>query len=457
MSSDTASPQKNLARMAGPFGWLVGALIVVLFALMQFVVSRDTRIDRSGMIGDAREYTTYAINLRTLGVYSQADGVDAPPQPDAIRPPGYPLFVAIFVDPAARLVAVDAIVWVQSALNLVALLAWLRIFWRVLPSPWWIAAGLLTASSPHLLNLPVYVVSESLFTALLALHLMCLCEGWPSRSLRWIVSGGLILALASLLRPTVLYLPLAYVALIALGRWDRRTKLAACLGLLLPLAAVSGAWSMRNLAATGQTSDPTLQANFLQHGMYINMMYNDDPRTYLFPYRFDPENAALQGDTRKVLAAIATRFASNPPRYLAWLMIGKPALFFSWDLTESVGGAFIYEPLASPWVSRPIFKGIYAAHRAIHPGVILLALAAALVHGARLPFSWRSANDTSFQVVGILVVVYLYFLLFHIVGAPYPRYSVPLRPICFVLAVFALQSAVSRLRVRRDTSMTGTR
>jgi hypothetical protein len=44
-----------------------------------------------------------------------------------------------------------------------------------------------------------------------------------------------------------------------------------------------------------------------------------------------------------------------------------------------------------------------------------------------------------------------YFVAVHVVTAPFPRYAIPMRPVCYLLAVYAAVSlfALARGRLRR--------
>jgi hypothetical protein len=188
---------------------------------------------------------------------------------------------------------------------------------------------------------------------------------------------------------------------------------------------------------TGRPSDPTLAANFIQHGSYINLMYGDRPETYGYPYRFDPRNEEIAGSLAKVTDALAQRFRHEPARYLSWYLVGKPLVYLSWDLTESVGDAFIFAPLASPYQDDGLFRLTHDLARSTHPVLMLLA-----VIGIAVGFLQSRALALLFALV------LAYFLLLHMVGAPFPRYSVPVRPLCYGLAMLTLQQALARLRNR---------
>ena len=167
--------------------------------------------------------------------------------------------------------------------------------------------------------------------------------------------------------------------------------------------------------------------------MYINMMYENRPESYGYPYRFDPQNTELAGNRGKILQAIGQQFVAQPNRYLAWLLIGNPIDFFSWNLTESIGDAFIFAPNYSPYFNQQLFSFTHDLAKALHPFLMFLGLAGALIAVFR-------AKNRSIPAA-LLGVVMLYFVGLHIIGAPFPRYSIPLRPISYGLAFFALNTA----------------
>lgn len=414
----------------------LAALVVVLAAALHFGAVELTRID-GPIRGDARDYVAYAWNLVSHGVFSHAwpGSFAGLPPPDALRSPGYPAFLAIFFDPASPWPSLVRVLYAQAALGVFTVVVYLLLFRRFLAPGWALAAALLTAISPHLVNSSVYLLTESLFAFLLGAHLLALANAIDRRQAAWALAAGVLLAASMLVRPTTQYLIVAYGTALWLRRRDAgpgALRLFVCL--LLPVVVAGTGWSVRNLVATGRTADPTLAANFIQHGMYPNMMFDDRPESYGYPYRFDPENEAIAGDPGRVLDALARRAAAEPRRTLAWFVIGKPIEFFSWDLVESVGDAFVFAPLASPYFDRPLFLATHDLAHWLHPLAMLLAAV-----GAALACRRGSA-----PVAAALAVVWIYVVLFHIVGAPFPRYSIPLRPLCYGLAAFAAQALWTR-------------
>jgi hypothetical protein len=89
--------------------WIIISLliiIVIIGAVLRLQSVLHTRIIRHVIrFADTRDYMLYAYNLTNFGVYSRSDaglmssvaGAGAPhPAPDAVRSPGYPLFLSLF-------------------------------------------------------------------------------------------------------------------------------------------------------------------------------------------------------------------------------------------------------------------------------------------------------------------------------------------------------------------------
>lgn len=421
--------------------WSLGVLVVaILAALLYSTAVSETRID-GPLRGDARDYFAYAYNIDAHGVYSRAEPNAAQkPASDALRSPGYPAFLSMLLDTGDVERSLRHVLAVQAFFGIVTVIVYLFVFRGFLGMAWALAAGVVTAISPHLVNASVYFLTETLFTFLLGLHLLALGYAWRRKHGGWALLAGALLALSIMVRPTTQFLALAYVlGLLAWFGFQKGWHWRLLLWVIAPVVVATAAWSARNVVETGHPSDPIMSANFVQHGMYINMMYRDRPETFGYPYRFDPDSGAMTGNVGVVLGKVKQYFMENPRRYLAWILIGKPIQFFSWNLTESVGDAFIYAPLYSPYFDRPLFQATHEVAQITHPFLMLLGLAGAVLAVRRGRENWMA---------GVLGLVTIYFVALHIVGAPFPRYSIPLRPISYGMAFFALQAGYDWLRVR---------
>src|SRR5579872_404344 len=139
------------------------ALIVLLACLLRTLAAAQTVIDHPYRADVAQYYKT-AYNLNTYGVYAHdiamRGGQEVAPPPDAFVTPGYPLFLALFVDAPPNPETFAAVSGYQALLATLAVLLVLLLLWDFPP---WISlpAALLTSLSPHLISAATYMLSET--------------------------------------------------------------------------------------------------------------------------------------------------------------------------------------------------------------------------------------------------------------------------------------------------------
>jgi 4-amino-4-deoxy-L-arabinose transferase-like glycosyltransferase len=281
-----------------------------------------------------------------------------------------------------------------------------------------------------------YVLTEGLFTFLLtaALYLGARATA-PGSTLRRAALAGAMLGVASLVRPQMQLFPWLLVGLcLAVPAWRAYRKKAA-IGLACFLL-VTMPWQLRNLGVEHAQGDPDLLVTSLYHGSFPGLMYEDDPRTAGYPYSHDPEATTHSANLPAVLAYIAGGFQQHPMRYSRWYLLGKPALFLSWEDPANAGDIYVFPVTASPFLSEPFFAGLRMFAYWMHWPLALLAL------GAMLMAAWRPRLLSPIAVqqttIRLLALGLGYVLVMHMLGAPYPRYSIPFRPLVYVLAMAAL-------------------
>jgi hypothetical protein len=113
--------QPILLEMRARWPMLLLAAILALAAFLHFTVATQSAVPMP-MASDSSEYFSYAYNLRNHGVYSddlswademQPGGV----RPDAMRPPGYPLFLLAIPGLDASEQYLQRVVRVQAVLG----------------------------------------------------------------------------------------------------------------------------------------------------------------------------------------------------------------------------------------------------------------------------------------------------------------------------------------------------
>ena len=220
--------------------------------------------------------------------------------------------------------------------------------------------------------------------------------------------------------------------------FKKKKGAALALFLVIGFCAVWGPWTLRNIVVKPRKSTPAVQT--IHKGMYPNLTYNNDSRTYGIPNHFDPTWDQLR-DMKSVVQEIIRRFKKEPLRYIRWYIFGKPAMFFSWNMIVGMGDVFIYPVFTSPYHhSNGIFGLTHRLMKSLHGSLCVLALITSLF--LWLPVAGKMLPENDLLVARFISLLIFYFILVHIAGTPLPRYSVPLRPFVYGLAMLGIRLAV---------------
>lgn len=426
---------------------LVVLALLTLLGLVMRVWAVHGSVVEAPVRGDAIAYFSYAVNLKTVGVYSLATPEalgGAPVHSDARVPPVFPLFVAAFLgddwrqgNMAGVYASIDPVLLAQALLSALLVPLVFLAGRGLLGTPLALVAAGLAAVSPHLININVYLLTESVFTLLFWLGLGLLALALAPGARAWLApAAGIALGLAALTRPTTQYLPLLLLPLLLLAlpaQWRRWT------GFALVFAALLASWSLRNLATTGTSGDPAGLAATVQHGSYPGFMHNGIPESKGIPYRFDGAmNVSMP--VSDILGVILERAKAAPGEYLHWYLVGKPLAFFHWDIVPigtadarliTGGDIYIYPTPATPYANNPLFIGSYLLVRLLHWPLLLLGAAGAVL--AWLPPGRRLFGDALLPA-RLFALTFAYAIGIHMIGAPFPRYSIPFLPLAWLLA-----------------------
>jgi dolichyl-phosphate-mannose-protein mannosyltransferase len=197
--------------------------------------------------GDSSYYIQHADGLRAGCGYAPLVGGHCAP-PDAFRPPGYPLFLALAH-------GIPAVFVIQAALQ--ALVCWLL---GEFVASWWgpsagvITAALLATDVPSILFASL-VMTEALFQSLIALAILLEMRLLIRPQQQWkpglALLIGFFFALGAMVRSNGVMFALVGAAAILLGSGNWRYKVGYAAAILALPIIVIGGWAFRNHRVLG--------------------------------------------------------------------------------------------------------------------------------------------------------------------------------------------------------------
>ena len=399
---------------------------------------------------DAADYFFYAYNLRFYQAYSRqinlAKDSNDTPVPDAIRSPGYPIALSFLIDAPPDRKLIKKIQLAQMLVSTLTL-AFAFIFFRsylTLPSSG--IAAMLVAISPHLIMFNSYILSETAFAFILVL-LGFLTTRYINHPTPWFsVVLGAIMGIGVLTRPSLQFFPLV-VALMVLIHFGRKEGLKRSVLILLGFILMLSPWLIRNAFTIGKLSDNSLMINFLHHGMYPDFKYRQESVSYGRPYHYDPKTEEISANVYSVLTEIKERFRTDPLKHLKWYVLKKPVVFWSWDTVQGHGDMYVYFVSQTPYTENKIFQWTHKIMKWLHGPLVVFSLLGSLLVWV-LPRLTALSRNAIF-IARVVAALLFYYTFLHMIGAPFPRYSVPLRPFQYGMALFCLQTIYHVVRNTR--------
>jgi len=421
----------------------LGALLVILvFGLSLRYQAFARSVVPEYPRADAAEYFLSAYNLKNFGVYGVGSLKVLPANtdpaivrkevpPDSLRTPGYPLYLSLFLGGEYSSRQRDNARLGQVGLSaLTILLAYLAFspFGRV----YGLGVAALTALSPHLINMNLFLLSETLFCFFLVLLVLLISRLRASSHALAFFAVGITLALATITRPWILGYVFFIAAYMLLARSTFRLRQVVLV--VLGASIVLSPWLIRNATLPGEAAEHSQLTKSIHHGMYPDMMYQGDQNSLAYPYKADPMSPELDESLTLTLTEITRRALEDPLEYANWYLFGKVKTVLSWDIMQGAHPLLVYPVANSPYFEIPRFYWSAYYMELIHGSLMVMALIGMLLVWvpARLQ---RLGPDQAFCLRAISLIV-IYFLLMHMVVAPFPRYAIPMKPLLFAMALY---------------------
>jgi 4-amino-4-deoxy-L-arabinose transferase-like glycosyltransferase len=226
----------GLNRSVRRWLWTPVAVAILLQALLLFTARPEIAFDSASYIAQAKALAATGQSLNARG------------EPDTVRTPGYPLFLAAFLETPLGLdgaVAVQRLLWVL----MVAGVTWAA-FHVTRSTTAAVTAGLVTSVDLPAVQAAGAVLTETLAAVVVTVAVLQAYRATMTRSVTVAAIAGLCAGAAALVRPVAILLGVAIAVAIALTaprEWRTRLAIAVALASLV----IPAAWTARNYARTG--------------------------------------------------------------------------------------------------------------------------------------------------------------------------------------------------------------
>ncbi len=440
-----------------PDQWLTISIVSILL-ILSFVI-RWQYINHTSMIkpirADAREYTLIGLNLANYRAFTTDTGKEVESTPE-YRDPGYPFFLAgIILVTNSFQQFLYVTLWTQALLGALTVVFTYFISRFFLPVPWSIGVAALTMLSPHLISMTNYILTETFFTFLLQGALLLFLIAMKKKNNLLFAASGSTFGMAMCVRTVLKLFPVGLILFFLL--WYRKNNVITTKNIIVFLTAsyiLLGSWTAwSSVKFKDMEKPPSLLKIVLYEGSYVGVVYNDVPEGRPrygvgMAHRDDPnfDNVVNKGYSG-VFREIGKRFSNNPIKYSSWYLFGKPAMFWRWSLFHA-GDINVY-PSKYTWYDRSAPANLTKkSMRLFHPVIIILMHLFVVIYFLKLS---HLLDDGHIPILTILLMM-VYFLAIHVILVPAPRYSIPLRPQVYLLAVLAIYELFQRVNNRLSKS-----
>lgn len=450
-------PKYVKIRQTPAWLWILLAALVLRVGAFLAVAPHPERL----LHRDSPGYIRIASNLLAGNGYSQEN--EPPYPPDAFRTPVYPLFLSAIFHLWGQDLRVVATIQVLFSVLTIGLVY--RLGLSLLSRQAAIAGGWLLTLSLGSVVYSLYILTETLFTLLVVISLLCLSLFAERQRKGWLAASGAACGLAILCRPVGVVLPLVWVSYLV---WRQRSHMRAML-LSLAITGISTSlvvipWILRNYQQFGvftisTVSDYNLYAyNAVALEADLRGLSQEETRqswnTVWRDHQSNFPDESLAGSLRFLRERSRQLILSHPLRY-AYIHMKHdlnallPSLS---ELLELLGITRGDEGTLSVLNQEGLVAAIrhYFGERiwllwVFAPLVLMLGCVyfGALVGGVRLvrQRDWAAL---------LLLVLPVFFLLAIPGPASHPRFRVPAMPMICMLAGVGWAGIALRVKIRRE-------
>ena len=436
--------------------YLVLCLITIsaLFIRIQYV---EQTVIYNPIQKDARQYVNYGYNIYFHGVFSKE--FSSKPSPDSFRSPGYPLLISLaFMLDGKHFYPI--VIYFQIILSTLLVPLTFLVGIRFLSLSWTLFAALLVAVSPHLISMTSYLLTETLFSFALLLAIYLFHQALEKKHLFYFIFAGALSGFAYLTNETALFIPFLFV-IILIYYIDRAQRINISKKMLINISVYliifslfPACWAWRNHNLDSKAAQGSSRAiATMSHGAYPDFLYKNEIFKYR-PYKEDPMQPAFGSTFKNFSKILFKRFQERPVRYLIWYFLEKPYYVWSWNMLQGKD-IYIYPVKISFYHLHPLANLLRIMMKCFHTIILITTFIGIpiLIHE-----NFRRKNNLLF--VNFTFIIISYYTILYTVFAPWPRYSVPLRPELYLFALWTFKTLTAyviekyKKKAENDKSLT---
>ena len=223
-------------------------------------------------------------------------------------------------------------------------------------------------------------------------------------------------------------------------------------GMLFVFSLFPSIWMLRSSLLAQEASRGSGRAiATMSHGAYPGFVHKDIRFKY-YPYREDPRQPEFGASFKNFRTIFWDRFKKRPLRYISWYVFEKPYYIWSWDNLQSrmgpsqrpgAGDIYIYAVASSLYLKSSSANLTRQFMKVIHPIILVLALIGVGIAGVDAYHDRKSLKLHRSPI--FLFAILVYYTMLYTVFAPWPRYSVPLRPELYLCAMWTVSKFKAKL------------
>ena len=389
---------------------------------------------------DARQYIIYGYNLSHHATFSKESPSDNP-TPDSFRSPGYPLLVALSFKIGGEKGYYDLLLYFQAVLGgLIPVLTYMAGI-LFLPFMWALTAAILVAINPHLIAMTSYCLTETLFSFTLILSIFFFLYSLKNNKILFFIVSSILWGWTYLVNETALFLPYILSGFFLLiNKKNKPNKDTINLIVFIALFTFFPCmWMMRN-AITLSPDAPSGNSRAIatmSHGAYPEFIYKTETYKY-FPYKEDPEQPEFGSSFKAFTKILWKRAKQRPLEYVTWYFFKKPYYLWSWNILQGQGDIYVYPVTQSLYSISKFSASLKMISYLLHPLVLFFSLVGILLIIIKILRNGKKNFLNKNIIPTFLYIIFIYYTALYTLFAPWPRYSIPLRPIFYLCGLWSV-------------------